>query len=432
MSTKCAPGKVLSKADKFGHNQFFVMEARKKIKTCVGALLTLLSASVVFLYIYRKTLVLLNNENPDIIFNKIFSSNYIRIDLEEKDFVVSFSVKLNGSLLKPAQIPKYIVPRGYKQSSFFMTDDDSNLVANHTLFNLSVVPCLLHRKSARLQTLAQSSPMLKTMLLSYSLCFDRNLSLADAKNASNLLTIGGGLQNMPVELLQLLFINCSKALSSACVGVQPADAVEIQVNYPQLSFSLDNSARPLSYALDSFRPLVLNPAITKNYVVYLSTISVYDRSMPFRADPLAASLSQVERVHTYPGRIPGVFATVMIRAGRTTTQVTRKYYTFLSLNSDFGSMLETITILVVFSFYYNGRRAYSSAMKKAVGQATNQEVLNPAEVERKFEITSVMRASGTQERLVVRWLLTSYQRSVLQVARILLAKHQLNVTSDRK
>ena len=430
MSTKCAPLQILPELDNFGHDHFFIMESRKKFKTCIGAILTVLSAAVFFLYIYRKMLVLLNDQNPDIIFNKVFSSSFFRIDLDEKDYVISFSVKLNGTLIKPAQVPKYIVPRGYKQMSYFMTDSESNLVANSSLFNLSVVPCLLHRKYARLQVMAQASPLLKNMLLSHSLCFDRNISLANDKNASNLMTVGGGLQNMPVELVQYLFINCSTALSPSCVGVKSSDVVEIQINNPVLSFALENSARPVSFTLDTFRPIVLNPAITKNYVFFLSMVSVYDQSDPFSQNKMVASLPQIEFLHTYPGKIPGVFATLMLRGNRMMTQVTRKYYTFLSLNSDFGSMLETITILAILAFYFNAKRGYTTAMKKVADRFTHQEVPKIDEIERNFEISSIIKTSRVQERLIIRSLLTSCHRSVLGLARVLTAKQQLHEVSD--
>lgn len=353
---------ALSSVDNFGRVYAFSHHGRSRIASLFGVVLTILAGALGLIYVGHKINNLIDHQDPDILFNKKLSITYTRVDLEESDFMLSFAVRINGSLIQPSKIPLYVIPRPFKQGSFPGVQNTNDFSLFPSVYNLTVTPCATHRKSQKLKSMIKQESFLEKVVFNYSLCLERNLSQIAENNRSFLTTVGGGIQNLPIEYIQILFANCSKVLNPNCIGIASADKAEIQISYPQVKYKLDDREEPLRYEYTSFRPILVFPSITKYYGVYLANVKIYDEDNPFQERRLVSTLPQIERQVNFPGNIPGIMVSLLFRAERHEISITRKYYNLMNLNSDFGSMIETIVIIAILVSSFGNNKNYHKTM----------------------------------------------------------------------
>lgn len=424
-------GNFLISHDKFGKRQQFLVSSKKKFRSVIGSAVTIISFVLIVLFFYRKIVILANNKQPGIIFNRVFGLSYSRIDLEEKDFIVAFSVKLNNTLLNPSKFKDYLTLIAFQQPLEFSADSENNLITTTTQFNLTFVPCWQHSKKPKIDDMIGSDLMMKQMIMNFSFCLNRNLSLADDKNISKLTTIGGGLQNLPLDHIRLLIGNCSKKVNPSCIGIKDSDKLDIQMYSPELDFDLEKRETPLEYTMESFQTISVIPSLTKYYGVFLALYNIFDATNPFQANKLVSSLPHIEKVTSYPGKLPNTFVSLAIRGERTQYNMTRQYYSFMDLNTDFGSILQAISILVLLLYHAKATRDYNEEMKNVVRSAIKPSSnLNKTDCRLEYLETSFFYFSESKQIFLKNSLLTKYQKKLITVNWILWSeKHFLETKS---
>jgi hypothetical protein len=205
-------------------------------------------------------------------------------------------------------------------------------------------------------------------------------------------------------------------VNSQCIGVKANDHVEVFIHYPDIKYNLDDREKPISYSLKSLEPIRINPTITRYLGVALRMVKVFDQVYPFIQNPLISALPQIEKIHAFNGKIPGVFVSLILRCERSEFQITRVYYSFLEFNKDFGSMVETITIVMAALYYIKGRTSYEQVVRATVSAiAAGPCQTKDQNLHKYVEIQSLLTTVVVHDRTIRRFLFKGYQTSLFRL-----------------
>lgn len=422
--------KRLHRLDIFGSRQGFTSESKKKIKTPVGAVLTLVGWIFFALYIYKKFSMLFNSDNPEINFNKSLAFLYPRMDTFEHNFIISYSLRINNTIIHPSQLSRFLGVKAQKSRTYYSGDQSSPQTGKTETFDLIPRLCALHSKADFLREILVKNPGQRSMILNYSICFDRNVSLANSANVSNLTSVGGGLMNVPLEAFQIAFVSCNLTNNPNCTGFSQFDQVQILLSYPQTQYDLKNAEKPLSYSIGSFKPINLLPNLTQGYVINLETTEVKNRLSTLNADELVDRKSQVSRHYQSLGGLPGIYAVVYLRSERSSIQIYRKYYSLVRLNTDLGSMLESTIIILIIFHYLNGKRAYTKRIEETVRQIADSKTGDLTQVIALMEFEETIMNSRAFSQIILRGLLKKHHLPILRLMVLIRAQRPLEKSKE--
>lgn len=400
--------------DKFGCGQSFYLRGKKRVKTIIGSLISIACCIAVAFYVYSKIVILATHQNPAIIYNKVLSQKHEVIDTWGHNLTYIVRVKVNNTLLKPSQFSKYLVIQLSKQMINLKAVNGKNAV-ERVYYNMTTTPCSLHSKYSFFKKIVEGNPQSLGMLNKYSVCFERNESLIKDGNEVNITSVGGGLQNLPIQILNMVVAHCVTLPTAACAGFSPFDKVELTVEYPQLKYQMSDKLNPLSYSLGSMRPITLVSQFTQQFTQYLNMVQVYDKGGMISSDQLIDKQPLLDRIDQLTYKLPGVYAVINLRNDRTSIKITRIYYALINAAVDFGGVLEAAAIIALLVNYFNSQISYKKQIRALNSTIPHTETISSSKIQISLEISEKVRSSIAFERIIKPALVKPYQGVIISL-----------------
>lgn len=343
---------MLTQIDVRGSDHCLKVEKSIRFRSIFGAVTSILSVVIIVVYFGSKANKLLFSNEPEVLFNREFAETYFSMDLKQR--YLTFQLMINSSMIKPSELKKYIKVVGQlkifqqKQSS----SDPSIFEESSKVYPLKQVPCLQHSEGQILVDMVADSQVNKNITLNYTSCFDVDPSINSDMSPSNMNVAKGSRSKGPFHYIEYIFYKCDPVTDPGCeglpLGINPCT---LHFGGGQVEVDYSNTTDPLILRPGHIFEIELSPYYSSEAEVHYKSVDVYDYADNIGSSrKLVKSLPEIHRKQLSAKALISEVARVKIMGSNIRDVSIRNYYSFTRLMTDLGSIVETITVLVIILF----------------------------------------------------------------------------------